>query len=89
MSNGGVTMAGPSPNRRLMKELNDLLRAAPPGIKVDAFEIEKSIRKYYNCCFLFNSIVERAYSLNHTAESTLKTFFADGTAHLEMGVKIY
>jgi len=39
-------MAGPFPNKRLMKELNDLLKAAPPGIKVDKVDIEQSNRKW-------------------------------------------
>ena len=43
LDNGG--MATPSPNKRLMKELNDLLKGAPVGILVNKYEIEKDIRK--------------------------------------------
>eukprot|EP00112_Aurelia_sp_Birch-Aquarium-sp1_P009761 Seg212.4 transcript_id=Seg212.4/GoldUCD/mRNA.D3Y31 product="Ubiquitin-conjugating enzyme E2 W" protein_id=Seg212.4/GoldUCD/D3Y31 len=39
-------MATPSPNKRLMKELNDLLKGAPVGILVNKYEIEKDIRKW-------------------------------------------
>eukprot|EP00794_Sanderia_malayensis_P004770 gene4770-5397_t len=39
-------MAGPSPNKRLLREFNDLLKTPPPGIVIDEKNIDKDIRKW-------------------------------------------